>query len=61
MSNMFVGSSRRSKSGKQKSALASASLILQPPENVFVGWFCISEVNPRPANITLARDGAYDK
>lgn len=32
-SNMLVGSSRSSKSGRANKALASASLILQPPEN----------------------------
>jgi hypothetical protein len=58
MSNMLVGSSSSSRSGKQKSARASASLILQPPEKLFVGCFCISGVKPKPAKMTLARDGA---
>jgi hypothetical protein len=55
---MLVGSSSSSRSGKQKSARASASLILQPPEKLFVGCFCISGVKPKPAKMTLARDGA---
>ena len=58
MSNMFVGSSSRRRSGLQKSALARASLILQPPEKVLVALACISGVNPRPDRMTAARDAA---
>lgn len=42
----------------EKRALAKANLILQPPENVFVGCFCISEVKPRPFKIIDALAGA---
>ena len=48
---MLVGSSSNNKSGFVNKALASASLILQPPENSFVVIFCISVVNPRPSRI----------
>lgn len=59
ISNMFVGSSSNSKSGRQKRARAKASLILQPPEKLLVGCFCISVVKPRPSRITLALDVAW--
>ena len=36
-SNMLEGSSKRRRSGSQKSARASANLIRQPPEKDFVG------------------------
>ncbi len=55
---MLVGSSSRSRSGRQKSALASANLIRQPPENTLVGEACMEEVNPRPERMTEAREGA---
>lgn len=42
----------------ENNALASASLILQPPENSFVVRFCISEENPKPARMTDALAGA---
>lgn len=42
----------------EKRALANASLILHPPENVFVAWFCIVGVKPRPFKIMEARAGA---
>lgn len=34
--------------------LARETLILHPPENLFVGLFCISGVKDRPARILLA-------
>lgn len=42
----------------ENKALASANLILQPPENVFVARDCISGVNPKPLRIMDARAGA---
>lgn len=42
----------------ENSALANASLILQPPENSFVFRCCISVVKPSPAKMTEARAGA---
>ena len=50
--------SRRSRSGSQNSALAKASLILQPPEKVLVAKCCRSSEKPRPARILAARDSA---
>lgn len=58
MSNMLVGSSRSSKSGREKRALAKANLILQPPENVRVAFCCISLVKPKPFRIMEALAGA---
>lgn len=43
----------------EKSALAKAKRILQPPENVLVALTCISEENPRPFNIIDALAGAF--
>ena len=57
-SNILEGSSRRSRSGSQKRALAKASRILQPPEKVFVGNRCLSGENPKPARIVAARGSA---
>ena len=54
---MGIPSSNR-RSGSQKRALASASLILQPPENVLVGYCCLSVENPRPARMLAALDSA---
>lgn len=39
-------------------ALAKASLILQPPEKVFVACCCISGVKPKPSRIIDALAGA---
>ena len=50
--------SRSRRSGSQKRALASASLILHPPENVLVGYCCLSGENPRPARMVAALDSA---
>ena len=58
ISNMFVGSSSNSKSGLQNNARARANRILQPPEKLLVGAPCISVVNPNPAKITEALEGA---
>jgi len=58
MSNMLVGSSSSRRSGLEKSARASASLILHPPENSLVFLCCISVVKPNPFNMTLALAGA---
>ena len=55
---MFVGSSNNSKSGLENNALAKAILILHPPEYSFVGFNCISGVNPKPDKITDALAGA---
>ena len=50
--------SRRSRSGSQKSALANANLILQPPEKVLVALCCFSSEKPKPASMLAARDSA---
>lgn len=42
----------------EKRALAKASRILQPPENVLVARACISGVNPKPLSMIDARAGA---
>lgn len=42
----------------ENKARANASLILHPPENVFVALLCISVVNPKPLKIIEARAGA---
>lgn len=42
----------------ENSALAKASLILQPPENCLVGCVCIVELKPRPFKIIEAFAGA---
>jgi hypothetical protein len=57
-SNMFDGSSRSRRSGSQNSALASANLILQPPENVLVANCCRSFEKPKPNRILAARGSA---
>jgi len=38
--------------------LARETLILQPPENLLVGLFCISVVKDRPARILRALGSA---
>ena len=35
-------------SGWQNKAFANATLILQPPENILLGQFCISDEKPSP-------------
>ena len=42
----------------ENNALASANLILQPPENVLVALACISGVKPKPLSIMDALAGA---
>ena len=57
-SNMLEGSSRRRRSGSQKSARARARRIRQPPEKVLVAKCCRSSEKPSPARILAARDSA---
>lgn len=58
MSNILVGSSSNNRSGRENSARANASRILQPPEKVFVARTCMSLLKPKPLRITEARAGA---
>jgi hypothetical protein len=48
---LTVGSSNSNKSGSINNALASAILMRQPPENVFVERFCMSDEKLRPLKI----------
>ena len=49
---------KRCRTHWEKSALANAILIRQPPEKFFVHLVCISGLKPKPANILLAFAGA---
>lgn len=55
---MLVGSSSRSKSGRENKARAKASRIRHPPEKVLVALACISLLKPKPFRMTDARAGA---
>mmetsp|Transcript_49255 Transcript_49255/g.118404 ORF Transcript_49255/g.118404 Transcript_49255/m.118404 type:complete len:96 (-) Transcript_49255:632-919(-) len=56
MSRWFVGSSRRSSVGSAKSALASATRILHPPDMSSVFRWIIVSVNPSAWRSSAARD-----
>mmetsp|Transcript_30002 Transcript_30002/g.59592 ORF Transcript_30002/g.59592 Transcript_30002/m.59592 type:complete len:197 (-) Transcript_30002:333-923(-) len=60
MSRWLVGSSRSRHAGFMKRALASATLILHPPEKSFVILPCISWVKPRPLRMERARTSAVE-
>mmetsp|Transcript_40080 Transcript_40080/g.100295 ORF Transcript_40080/g.100295 Transcript_40080/m.100295 type:complete len:280 (+) Transcript_40080:1104-1943(+) len=53
-SRWFVGSSSSKRSGSPKRALASATRILQPPENSLVFLCCMSVVKPSPSRMVDA-------
>mmetsp|Transcript_35523 Transcript_35523/g.60402 ORF Transcript_35523/g.60402 Transcript_35523/m.60402 type:complete len:249 (+) Transcript_35523:1300-2046(+) len=53
-SRWFVGSSSMRRVGSMNRARASEIRILHPPENILVGFVCISPSNPRPNKIRLA-------
>mmetsp|Transcript_6155 Transcript_6155/g.22530 ORF Transcript_6155/g.22530 Transcript_6155/m.22530 type:complete len:104 (+) Transcript_6155:1184-1495(+) len=55
-SRWFVGSSRRSSVGSAKSALASATRILHPPDMSSVFRWIIVSVNPSAWRSSAARD-----
>ena len=57
-SKWFVGSSRSKMSGSTNRALASATLILQPPDSEPIVLLSIAGVKPRPPKIAAALDSA---
>ena len=57
-SKWLVGSSSIRTFGSRKSADANATRARHPPEMEEIGAFCAASLNPNPARMDAAREGA---